>query len=615
MIFLSLLGLNAAVGAVAEAVAPVTPLRHVNQLRPDYDFVIVGGGTVLVVEYGEIQFAPGIFEPPGSPPPVDQWAFQSLPLTALGNASAAVQVGRVVGGSSAHNGQFFDRASRHDFDGWEALINPYGNNEVKWDWDSIFPFYKKSVNFVEPTEDQVAEFGYTFNTTAAYGGSGPITASFPPFQWPGLKDVFKAWVEAGISPRQQCDAGDKAGLCWITSSQDAVTAERSHAGVGHYLDVIASRTNYDLLVKHKVRRVVYDDAYLSKQKTPRVEVLSLEDGETTLVTARLEVIISAGSLHTPQILQRSGIGPGDLLREAGIDIVADLPGVGYNFQDHAGPIITANISSPVTPNSNTLSTNASYEEEAVRTYAERPAKGPYTQALSNNAVYVGLPDITPDFGLIVKEIRAQVQSGSSANNLPDGTAPAVVAGYKKQLQYLASLFEDPQFPVLESPFGGTPSGVGCLIHPLSRGTVLLNVSDPDGEPILDYRTGTNQVDVDIMVRFVPLIRKFFNASALQSWGLTETRPGPAVQTHAEIEAWIRTHGTVLASFEHPCCTAAMLPESLGGVVDEELRVHRLSGLRVVDASIFPWVPGTHLSATTYAIAERAADLIISKWEA
>jgi choline dehydrogenase-like flavoprotein len=133
--------------------------------------------------------------------------------------------------------------------------------------------------------------------------------------------------------------GDKDGLCWVPTSQHPVTARRSHAGLGHYAAVNTSRPNYDLLVKHKVRRLVY-----AKGKTgpPAVEILSVDDPKTLLnVTAKLEVIVSAGALHTPQILQRSGIGPAALVKAAGFELVADLPGVGYNFHDHSGPLIAS----------------------------------------------------------------------------------------------------------------------------------------------------------------------------------------------------------------------------------------------------------------------------------
>lgn len=143
----------------------------------------------------------------------------------------------------------------------------------------------------------------------------------------------------GLTEQEECAAGDKHGICYVPTSQYPSTAARSHAGLAHYLDVIGSRANYDLLVGHKVTRLLFEEGV---EKPPVVEFKPVggEDGETGTVKAGLEVVVSAGAIHTPQILQRSGIGEAAFLEEAGIEVVADLPGVGWNLQDHCGPPIT-----------------------------------------------------------------------------------------------------------------------------------------------------------------------------------------------------------------------------------------------------------------------------------
>jgi choline dehydrogenase len=144
----------------------------------------------------------------------------------------------------------------------------------------------------------------------------------------------------GVRAVKECADGDKEGLCWVPISQHPVTARRSHAGVGHYAAVNTTRPNYDLLVKHQVTRIVYPNGI--KSGPPLVEIRSLGDDHLFNATAKAEVIISAGALHTPAILQRSGIGPASFLGTAGIPVVVDLPGVGSNFQDHSGPGISWN---------------------------------------------------------------------------------------------------------------------------------------------------------------------------------------------------------------------------------------------------------------------------------
>jgi choline dehydrogenase len=214
----------------------------------------------------------------------------------------------------------------------------------------------QSVTFTEPSPDVVGQFGYTWDASA-YGGSTPIYSSYPPFQWPIQstylrspqsfhEDItnkvntelgWKAWEDVGVKARKECAGGDKDGLCWVPTSQHPVTARRSYAGLGHYAAVNTTRPNYDLLVKHKVRRMVYPAGADPKSSVPMVEIVGLEDEKRMNLTAKLEVVLSTGAIHTPQILQRSGIGAAAFMKSAGIDLVADLPGVGYNFQDHAGP--------------------------------------------------------------------------------------------------------------------------------------------------------------------------------------------------------------------------------------------------------------------------------------
>ncbi|KAL1873986.1 hypothetical protein VTK73DRAFT_637 [Phialemonium thermophilum] len=525
--------------------------RQATDLRDSYDFIVAGGGTagltvanrlseafpnrtVLVVEYGYIQDAPGVFEPPGTGPEFD-------------------------------------------------------NSADKWDWEGILPFFRKSVNFTEPTVSDVEKYGYTWDVEAAFGGSGPIQSSYPPFQWPIQKLGWQAWIEAGLKPVKEC--------------------------IGHYKNVIDSRSNYDLLVRHKVTRVVYDDADTERKGPPKVEIKSLASNSTVtlLATAKLEVIISAGAIHTPQILQRSGIGPAALLKEAGIPLVVDLPGVGYNFQDHGGGAgVSIRLNKTIVPNPGTVLANSTAAREALEEYKMRPAQGPYTQAMGDSAVYVGLPTLTDKYQDIIDAIKAQLADGSFKSYLPGGSDLPVIEGYKAQLEILARELADPESPVMESPFASGISSSGFHLKPLSRGTVLLNVSDPEGEPVIDYRSCSNPVDWDILLTFVDFFRRYAATPTMQSLGATEETPGPNVTSRNDLIRSFR--GMLTASFQHPCCTAAMLPREKGGVVGPDLRVHGLSGLRIVDTSIFPLIPGTHTSATTYAIAEKAADMIIRRWK-
>jgi choline dehydrogenase len=213
---------------------------------------------------------------------------------------------------------------------------------------SFFRGYKltsspKSVTFTEPPAVVVQNHGYTWDL-AAFGGSTPIYSSFPPFLWGDHLTIRDAWKDMGIRVQQECADGDKEGLCWIPISEHPVTARRSHAGLGHYAAINTTRSNFDLLVKHQVTRVIYPNGTASGP--PVVEIRALGDNHLFNATAKGEVILSAGSLHTPTILQRSGIGPASFLSSVGIPLVLDLPGVGSNLQDHGSAPVLWNCRSP-----------------------------------------------------------------------------------------------------------------------------------------------------------------------------------------------------------------------------------------------------------------------------
>lgn len=305
---------------------------------------------MLVIEYGEIKYTPGTFDPPltvwggsivGSAP---LWTFNSLPNPDVKNKTGVVLAGQTVGGSSAVNGMFFDRPARADFDLWADVGGPGLDS---WRWDEMFPFFKKSVSFTEPTAAVVEKYGYTWDI-AAYGGTTPIYATFPPFQWGDHPIMRSAWSDLGVNVPRECAGGNKDGVCWNPISENPQTGRRSHAGIGHYAAVNTTRPNYDLLVRHQVTRITFPNGL--KTGPPLVEVKSLDSGKLLNVTAKAEVILSAGVFNTPTILLRSGIGPDSYLSAAGIPVVHHLPGVGSNLQDHSGPNITWNCALLPSPN-------------------------------------------------------------------------------------------------------------------------------------------------------------------------------------------------------------------------------------------------------------------------
>jgi choline dehydrogenase-like flavoprotein len=629
MVFWNIL-LSGSLVLIAEASLRAAVKRQVSQLRPSYDFIVAGGGTtgltvadrltetfpektVLVVEYGEVEYAPGIFDPPqtvwgGGEALARSFLFQSLPNVEVKNKTATVFAGRLVGGSSGVNGMFFDRGSRFDYDAWMDAGSPeFDSNEHKWNWDELFPFFKKSVTFTEPPNEVVKKYGYTWNLTA-FGGTTPIYSSFPPFLWGDHFVVRDTWKDMGIRVAEECAGGDKEGLCWVPISQHPVTARRSHAGLGHYV----ARPNYDLLVNHQVTRVMYPDG--PSNGPPVVQIVSLGGAQVVNATAKAEVIIAAGAFHSPAILQRSGIGPASFLEKAGIPLVLDLPGVGSNLQDHSGPGISWNYTTP--GNFSPAPTNMfdpTFAAAASAQFDEVPARGPYTLAMSNSAIFISLPNITVEYMTIIDRIREMVEGGSAASYLPVdyNSDPALIAGYNHQLSVLANLLKNPKAPSIEVPFATGTSVRLCLLHPMSRGTVRLDLENHLRQPILDYRTASNPVDFDIHLAHVKYLRKMIGTDTMRKYGAIEVAPGSSIQSDAALMDYIKDSMTF--SFMHPCCTAAMMPKSKGGVVGPDLRVHGAAGLRVVDMSVLPLLPSAHLSATAYAVGEKAADIIIKRW--
>ncbi|KAF2162383.1 GMC oxidoreductase [Zasmidium cellare ATCC 36951] len=528
-----------------------------------HDFIIIGGGTsglvlanrltedpsttVLVIEYGHLDNNSSI------PIPYnanfnnnrDLYNISSLPVKHLNNKPFPVAAAATVGGGSVVNGMFFDRASALDYDAWEALGNP------GWGWEGLLPYF----------------------------------INLPPWQWPALPSFVDAFreMDRGIEfPREGSD-GSGVGVFWVASSQDPATQTRSDARTAYY-DPVRQRTNLHLLTGTKVETILFRDK----------------------VAIGKEVILAAGAIFSPNILHLSGIGPREMLREAGIEVVSDLPGVGLNFQDHPTAYLSWNLTrNTFSPTPQDLTTNATFNARAKEEY-DLHQTGPYTEARGNTAAFLPLSNLlTP----------SQIASLLNHSTPPPPLPHSYLHGLQTQHTLLHHALLTPHSAALELPFKADPSSfVLALQKPFSRGSITLNTTHPaTAPPVVDYNTLSHPLDAALLLAGTAFTRSYFSVPTFETLGAEEVLPGANLTSPEDLLSALTKNGLLMPSFAHPSCSNAMMPEGMGGVVSPSLEVYGVRGLRVVDASVMPMIPATHLCATVYAVAEKGADLVKERW--
>ncbi|KAK3687827.1 hypothetical protein B0T22DRAFT_510753 [Podospora appendiculata] len=547
-------------GAIPASVLRARHLKLPSELRDSYDFIVIGGGTAgltIADRLSESSQSWSHWQGNASDGSANgftahQYNITSKPQTELNNKIVSVNVGFCVGGSSAINGMV-------------------------------------AIYFVPPDPTLAADFNITYDIQAAWGQDrdNHLYASYPG----GLDPKFKTYYNAlksvpNIEFPRDGHAGSH-GVFWYPLSVDPKTHMRSYARIAHWDD--QERPNYDLITGCKVNKILLDKHNVATG----VQFVFKVDNTIYTVKASKEVILSAGTMHTPQLLQLSGIGPAGLLKKANIAVKVDLPGVGSNFQDHPiGPPVVFNWGqAPPTPPTN--STNMP------------PSEG-QGQGL---VAFLNLPVAAPDaYGTIA----ARYQSLDLARYVAPDTAPAVLAGQRAQQAIFAREMRAKRVSFLNYVVFPSP-----MIHPInfhitSRGTVHINTTAPEAEPVVDYRALTNPTDIDLMIAYIRFFRRFMASGPLAQYGPVEATPGANVSTDAQLASYIRAGYNPQGW--HPVGTAAKMRRELGGVVDDELRVYGVRGLRVADASIIPTLVAATTQLTVYTIAEKIAAMIKETWE-
>jgi choline dehydrogenase len=520
-----------------------------------YDTVIVGGGSagcvladrlsvdpnrrVLLLEAGPRDWHPFIHMPAGIAKLVTRthlnWDYVTEPQAALQGRRLWWPRGRVLGGSSSINAMCYMRGDPRDYDDWARMTG-----DERWSWQNVLPLFKRSE-------------ANTRGADALHGADGPLAVS----DLRHRNVLSQAFVDAAIS-RGHAANGDFNGA--------------SQEGFGFYQ--VTQRNGARCSTAASFLREARGRANLSVHTRAVAQRVLIESGRAVGVDYRHhgrlrranagEVILCGGTINSPQLLMLSGIGPADHLREHGIRVAVDAPGVGANLQDHLDVCTLQRCTKPVSYD------RLSDIAVAFRYYTRRAGPG-----TSNVA----------EAGGFVRSRRA-----------PDERCDL-------QFHFVPALLDDHGRHRLDG-YGYTVHA--CVLRPRSRGTIRLACADASAKPLIQPNYLGDDGDLDGMIEGAKLSREILSTSEFGGYRGDEIFPGAAATSDADLEAFIRRKAD---SIYHPVGTCRMGNDD-NAVVDSELRVRGADGLRVVDASVMPCLPGGNTNAPTIMIAERAAELIV-----
>ncbi|CAD6975559.1 unnamed protein product [Tilletia controversa] len=547
-----------------------------------YHYIVIGGGTAGLV------IAARLSEDPS----------KSVAVIEAGDSAFNVDIIDVPGLIGENLRTKWDRGSKHEYDAWEELGNK------GWNWSNMYRYMRKAEQFFVPTQSQ--EDSMHVSTIAGdYGSSGLIKISFPKCITEQVQNWIPALRSLGLPVNNQPLAGDNIGATLHPSSSNPINSTRSYSAVAYYLPN-AARPNLKVFLNSTVTKVNFTG---SKDQSGnfRASSVSFQTGnKTRSLRVQREVIVAAGVVNSPQVLELSGIGNQTVLGAAGIPTLVDLPGVGENLQDHTGTFAAYELKSGhITLDS--LRNDPDFATQQRILHKQNLDSNPsiYTEA-SNAVAYVSL-------ATLVGTEKAKSMIDSATSYVAEFKTPYNVT-LRKQLELLQRFPDTVSQMELLGLDGylastGKPKAgknyvtfMAAQQHLFARGHIHINTSSPLSAPVIVPHYFENDFDIDVSVAGTEYLRKIANTTNYASYIEKEVVPG----AQADMAQFVRD---TAATEYHGIGTCSMLPRNQGGVVDNKLVVYGTSNVRVADASIIPLHVSAHPQGTVYGIGEFAADII------